>query len=313
MKALWNKLSIEDGFDGIYFWGKDTDNSDYNGSYKAETYSFELIKDKRIIDYSAHCKGIINRALLSDSKVVLCGNTGYDDTPRRGENGYVIDGFDPDEFYRQMRMLYYIAEKRKNEFVLINAWNEWGEGMHLEPDKRFGYRFLEALKNAQLDFKDISSEEIEYLEITRKTLLQKKIVADKERLNKFQGINKILDKWLYIEQNGKRITDYFLKNDYRNVAVYGYGILGKHLVDELIADGIGVSYIIDRNPQKKDLRFKFMSIDSNLPEVDLVVITPLYDIYSIYLKLKECLSNPIITIEEIIHNCCDEFMVGYNS
>ena len=41
------------------------------------------------------------------------------------------------------------VRRKGGQFIMVNAWNEWGEGMALEPSDVYGYEFLRAIRRAK--------------------------------------------------------------------------------------------------------------------------------------------------------------------
>ena len=77
---------------------------------------------------------------------------GWDNTPRQRLRGTSFDNATPEAFG------VYVGEKLDEirnfllgdeKLLFVNAWNEWAEGTHLEPDTGYGHRWLEALRDAR--------------------------------------------------------------------------------------------------------------------------------------------------------------------
>jgi lipopolysaccharide biosynthesis protein len=72
----------------------------------------------------------------------------WDNSPRKKNNAYILHGSTP-ELYE--KWLANTCEKfepfsEEENFVFLNAMNEWAEGNHLEPDLKWGLKYLEATK-----------------------------------------------------------------------------------------------------------------------------------------------------------------------
>ncbi|WP_095648550.1 glycoside hydrolase family 99-like domain-containing protein [Pseudomonas indica] len=78
----------------------------------------------------------------------------WDNTPRRKERGISFVNSSPRGY--QEWLLNAIRDSHRHHhgpddrLVFINAWNEWAEGAHLEPDQRYGYAYLEATRMAHV-------------------------------------------------------------------------------------------------------------------------------------------------------------------
>jgi hypothetical protein len=78
-----------------------------------------------------------------------CVVAGWDNTPRKpGGSAVIFLDSTPDEYERWLRGAVDKARTAGHDFVFINAWNEWAESAHLEPDLRYGRAFLEATARA---------------------------------------------------------------------------------------------------------------------------------------------------------------------
>lgn len=64
----------------------------------------------------------------------------WDNTPRHGYKGYIITPPSKEKFMKIMNHF------RNEDYVFFNAWNEWAEGMMLEPTKKEKYKYLEWIK-----------------------------------------------------------------------------------------------------------------------------------------------------------------------
>jgi lipopolysaccharide biosynthesis protein len=109
-------------------------------------------REDRIYDYAAVVERMLRREAPSYRRLP-CAMPSWDNTSRRKREAVILHGASPALYERWLdgalrQSFQGLSEER---IVFINAWNEWGEGNHLEPDQRFGRGYLEATKRV-LDF-----------------------------------------------------------------------------------------------------------------------------------------------------------------
>lgn len=188
MMSFWNEEVVKAGYKGItfifqhpyYYYDKKTDKSIFNygiefqpGYSRLKRYNNNTMLQNIKIKFSTFLQKHLHIYLHIKKKLVkydydeiweeLLSSSpeeymfpgafvDWDNTPRKGERGSVIVGASPEKFKEYYKRL---IEKAKNiykkEYIFIFAWNEWTEGGYLEPDEKYGYAYLNAIRDALIE------------------------------------------------------------------------------------------------------------------------------------------------------------------
>lgn len=94
-----------------------------------------------------YAKIVTQMASRSGSSFTLfkCIAPGWDNTARRINHPLILHGSTPALYRQWLHDTILFTKNNQDEdkqFIFINAWNEWAEGAHLEPDRKFGYAYL---------------------------------------------------------------------------------------------------------------------------------------------------------------------------
>lgn len=321
MIKFWQELAIDNGLEGLYIIGEDVSavGLDFDASliHEPTTSMVDLYNQGKVeihngtvcYDTSDIWKNSLNKQGFLGAKTYFMAFTGFDDTPRRGNKGKVLINNNEQEFFTGLVQSMIKSIQCENHFLFINAWNEWGEGMYLEPDKRNKYAYLEQINRAK-----------KYIQNRRnfnKGIENKKIMEENSEIYNLQQNNikykqymEWLNRWLSIQRKQRFCLKKFMKeNNLSSLAIYGLAMLGHQLYMQCLEERIPISFGIDRHIiELGSLCIK--RPEENISNVDAIIITN-YEYEQVKDFLKTKTTAKLYTVEDLLtyfENCeeCDE-------
>lgn len=110
-----------------------------------------------VMQYATIAQSYLDRS-YGGSRIFRTVFPSWDNTARTKERALVVYNSVPENYEYWLSSTIDISQQtNKGELVFINAWNEWAEGCHLEPDQWFSHGFLQATLNAKSGLRQFST------------------------------------------------------------------------------------------------------------------------------------------------------------
>lgn len=106
------------------------------------------VYENGIYDYLGLRDNMVQRPIPS-YMYYRCACPSWDNSARRKKHAFIFKNSSPEEFRIWIKEIKAYTSRNlpeDNQFMFINAWNEWAEGCHLEPDTKWGYGNLKVIK-----------------------------------------------------------------------------------------------------------------------------------------------------------------------
>lgn len=105
--------------------------------------------EHRVVEYHGMVANMLRKA-VPDYLRYPCVTPSFDNSARRKSSACILRGATPESYGEWLSTVVkrFRPLSKDENFIFINAWNEWAEGNHLEPCGRWGRAYLEATKKA---------------------------------------------------------------------------------------------------------------------------------------------------------------------
>lgn len=145
------KNVLDMGFDAVNSRGMDRAEMIVGGRWKTMIAKsvFVIFKDTRLRRYRQ--EDIINNYFVKEDandNVFPTLFPNWDRSPRQGRQAAVCYDSTPEVFEKDIQLALKLLDKKPDnrKILFLQAWNEWGEGNHVEPDLKYGHGYLNVLK-----------------------------------------------------------------------------------------------------------------------------------------------------------------------